>query len=549
MEITFFKGGNTTKRNYVGSLTRSSPVTLSGELKEEQDISNPTVIVDLSSTGTYSGDTTYVESFKQEFYSFTCVYIPTFQRYYNVTKITVIRKNIISFSLHVNVLASFYDFIRRQKAFVTRNSNNYNIRLVDERRVIKNTFTVSEFQPTNVYGGLVNTTFSPNPNDYHITAYVYSDQAVTYRNTLQFGRNNLHTNVYISDLTINDSFNAKIGTPYVLNNVMGGRLAGWCFYDENIRTFIGGMYAYPFEIPTRLLSVDEETGIPEIETVRVNGSPLSDGTLSVTARRSYYDMTDELVITDFVINTNTGGEFEIKDFNDLEPYSNYQLYIPYYGWWDLPFNQLIGKRILVYYLVNFKNGSATVQVLNKTDNIIVFSNTCQLGVEIEKSESNYIETIDRARQNDLNLTLSLIASGITLAGSIATLNPVAMGLGIAGAGAGVSKAIAQHTETSRTNYSKAYIGNSGNVSPLYNYQEVRIRKTKQDVQYQLTSEFLEYNGGVINQLLSLRYITGYTEIGEIEYDFSSVINIQPTETELNEITNLLKSGVYFSDTI
>ena len=545
MEITFFKGGNTTKRNHVGTLIQYESVTLSGELKQEQDISNPIVIIDLSPTGIYTGDTTYIQEFKTNFYSYTCTYIPLFKRYYRVTKITVIRNNIISFSLHVDVLLSFYEFIRSQKAFVTRNTNNYNIQLPDERRVIKNTFTISEFKPTNVSGGLVNITFSPNPNTYHITAYIYSQSGETYRNTGNFNLT-LDTNDNITDLTISESFNANIGATYVLSNSMAGRLAGWCFYDENIRTFVGGMYAYPFEIPERLLVTDPTLPIIPTETVRVNGNPLSDGSLSVSARRAHFNMSDELVLADFVINTNTGGEFEIKDFNDLEPYSNYQLYIPYYGWWDLPFNQLLDKRIVVYYLVNFKNGSATVQVLNKTDNIIVFSSTCQLGVEVEKSASNLVEVTDKARQNDMNLTLSLIGSAITLGGSIATLNPIGIGLGVAHAGATVTKAIAQYSETQKTNYSKAYIGNSGNVTPLFNYQEIKIRKTKQDIQYSLTTDFLNYNGGITNQLLSLSNIHGYTEIGEIEYDFSSNVTIQPTETELNEITTYLKNGVYFS---
>lgn len=523
-------------------------VTLTGELRNSLSVIDPVIVVDFSSTANITFAIQSDENnFMDNIFKWNYAYISAYRRYYFIRNITLVSKNIIAFQLHVDVLKTYRFYITEQHAYISRNENEYNIMLPDERRIVKNTNTILEFVPTNVPNSLVNTEFETNPAKYHITAYLYWLSAISLRNVLDFDDKKLITNPEITNRTICSCYNGNVGSVITFTDKMGGRLVGWCFYDNNIASFVGDIVAYPFNLPDRLLKIFEPTQQPDEELVFINGNPVREGSdpstyVSLYGVQVKFNMSDELVIADFTVDSD--GGFDIDDFNDLEPYSTYQIYIPYYGWWDLPFNQIIGKRILVYYIVNFKNGSATVQVWNKTDDIMLFSTSCQLGTPIEKSASNYVEVNDRARQNDLNLILSLLGTGLSVGGGLLTGNPVAIGMGLATGGVNIGKSLAQYTESNRTNYPRAHIGNTGNVTPLFNYQQVMIRKVKSDIQYQLTSDFLHFNGGVLNEERSHLYdVTGYTEIGDITFE-----NIEGEETplqdELNEIISLLKSGVY-----
>lgn len=523
-------------------------VTLTGELRNSLSVIDPVIVVDFSSTANITFAVQSDENnFMDNIFKWNYAYISAYRRYYFIRNITLVSKNIIAFQLHVDVLKTYRFYITEQHAYISRNENEYNIMLPDERRIIKNTNTILEFVPTNVQNSLVNTEFETNPSKYHITAYLYWFNAVSLRNILDFDDKKLITNPDITNRTICSCYNGNVGSVITFSDKMGGRLVGWCFYDSNLASFVGDIIAYPFNLPDRLLKIFEPTQQPDEELVFINGNPVREGSdpatwISLYGVQVKFNMSDELVIADFTVDSD--GGFDIDDFNDLEPYSTYQIYIPYYGWWDLPFNQIIGKRILVYYIVNFKNGSATVQVWNKTDDIMLFSTSCQLGTPIEKSASNYVEVNDRARQNDLNLILSLLGTGLSVGGGFLTGNPVAIGMGLATGGVNIGKSLAQYTESNRTNYPRAHIGNTGNVTPLFNYQQVMIRKVKSDIQYQLTNDFLHYNGGVLNEERAHLYdVTGYTEIGDIVFE-----NIEGEETplqdELNEIISLLKTGVY-----
>ena len=77
-----------------------------------------------------------------------------------------------------------------------------------------------------------------------------------------------------------------------------------------------------------------------------------------------------------------------------------------------------------------------------------------------------------------------------------------------------------------------------------NCKHYRIR-TKKKVHYDLNNAFLQENGGVINQLYYLWNLrqTGYTEIADIPNISYENINNIPTDTEVDEIMSLLKSGV------
>lgn len=73
---------------------------LTGSLREESNISNPTITIE------------------RQAIDFNYVYIPDFKRYYYVTEITSVRNNLLRVSLHVDVLNSFKNQILQLKSII-----------------------------------------------------------------------------------------------------------------------------------------------------------------------------------------------------------------------------------------------------------------------------------------------------------------------------------------------------------------------------------------------------------------------------------------------
>lgn len=63
---------------------------------------------------------------------FNYIYIPTFNRYYFVTDVTLVNYNLYEVSLSVDVLMTYKDAIYECKAFIDRNEFDYNKLIVDD---------------------------------------------------------------------------------------------------------------------------------------------------------------------------------------------------------------------------------------------------------------------------------------------------------------------------------------------------------------------------------------------------------------------------------
>ena len=93
---------------------------LSGVLRDECSFTTPILTIQLD----------YIPNFNY-------VYIPSFSRYYYVTDIVSVRKNLWEISLSVDVLMTYKDGIRNLSAFVDRNESTYNPLLIDKKRIIE----------------------------------------------------------------------------------------------------------------------------------------------------------------------------------------------------------------------------------------------------------------------------------------------------------------------------------------------------------------------------------------------------------------------------
>ena len=99
------------KTNYL-----TSAGTLTGTLKEETSIIDPSILIEQATLPT-----------------FNYIYIPDFNRYYFVSNPVSVRKNLWRINCHVDVLMSYKTGILNMTCLVARNEYNFTPTLEDER--------------------------------------------------------------------------------------------------------------------------------------------------------------------------------------------------------------------------------------------------------------------------------------------------------------------------------------------------------------------------------------------------------------------------------
>lgn len=112
MDITLYI--NNSEKNKIGK-TLTNVTTLTGSIKESSSIINPVILIE------YDDPT-----------AFNYCYIDTFDRYYFVNDVVVVRNNLLRVSLKVDVLESFSAGILAQNVIVDNTSNDYDLYLPDD---------------------------------------------------------------------------------------------------------------------------------------------------------------------------------------------------------------------------------------------------------------------------------------------------------------------------------------------------------------------------------------------------------------------------------
>lgn len=103
------------------SLTAIKKVT--GIIKDECNITNPSILIDVSGEGNYTLQSNYV-------------YIDQLQRYYYIRSIDFVRKNLWRLNLHVDVLMTYKDKIHNLTCYIKRNAETYNDMIPDGEMIL-----------------------------------------------------------------------------------------------------------------------------------------------------------------------------------------------------------------------------------------------------------------------------------------------------------------------------------------------------------------------------------------------------------------------------
>lgn len=537
------------KKNALEKQLPADYVEIKGVFRDAVEISNPTIIIDISSSsniyayGTQEVQEQLIDNFRNNvFNAFDYVYIPSVKRYYFVKKITLLRNNIISIDLHVDVLKSFTRFIYSQNAFVSRNETNYNKILPDERRIVTNESELIYTELQNIVTPEIgfDTAFGATDRDVTNTAYnfivVSWDNQIIYEHIKIDGGLTRPTGSNITNLPkVRDSnFAPYSARSYILNRDELAKLLEVCARNDSVASMVSSIYAYPFNFKN-LYPANIWTSMQQAFIVGQS--------VDIYPNHLVADGRDLLAgyvrLADFVIPNND------LDFNDLEPYSIYELYIPYYGYYKLDYNAIRGHEIYVFMTLNYEVGTATYLIYDKTQQQLITSLQAQVGIEIPKTVTNILEVKNRHDANNTSLGLGILTSVLAVIGGIFTGGATAA-LGVAGGAIAGGKVIGNYVASEKSNIvSGSRLNFNGNTAPLFSPQRFFLRQTRRKIQYPLTTDFLEQNGGVINELYYLWNLrqTGYTEIADIPNISYENINNIPTDTEVDEIMSLLKSGV------
>lgn len=463
--------------------------------------------------------------------NFNYVWIPTLKRYYYVDSVEFISANITRLHLKEDVLMSWEKLIKLQSAFVSRYQSSAQTKLVDNRLPLEDTKRIEMLSFTN--GSLKNCTFNYSLGN---TTPVICVTSMSTK--VQTGHG---TNVSPSGSslpTIRSSLNDNEFVRFITFDKLEYLVIAYRS-DDATSSFIENVIYFPFDCTTLFgLSTSSSYAIQVKDKyidalgnyVNYNATDTPLQCYGMNYQRD--GVSPYIVIADVSITDND------ETFDKFEPYSNYEIYIPFVSWVKIEYNQFVNQRILVYYSVDLKTGMATAYIYNYSNKYIIWSGSCQLGIKLDMTTSNQLENQRQKESSVLNTTLGLMSSTIAVGVGVASGNPLAIAGGVIGGG----KTIANAVNTNRMLFERAQSSFGTPECSLFAPNEVKIRRTYNE-KISLTSDttFAKLNGKPYNNYVAdLSSLSGYVEIPEIHFDPKNEIIYQD---EISEIVSLLKDGV------
>lgn len=525
--------------NYVNKFAKDYQLIgiLDGYLKQPTSILHPSILIDPTGDANRlvaddnnddivddnNNDITFISNDVSLYYS-NYVYIPEFKRYYYINDIIVVTNALIQINTDVDVLMSFKDDILNLDAFIGRNEYNYDDTLVDDKLNYYNYYNVTEYDNVGANDASVNVKFDAAPtylDDPYRYLFCYmlvgSDDNYSISGIQEaYGPlPSVKPKSYVSD------------TVYpVITDLKGiTRIINYAQKDDTIRSYIYTCMAYPFAIPTEALNAVEMTfsfGSPEKTITIDHGKVIIDPKYLIL---STFDVLDYI------------------DSDYISSISKYELYVPFGGYIQLNYSQIVGKKLsIAYSIINYVTGEGSWYILNMTDNIVIANGPCMLGVKMPLSTSNAMEVSDNEQNIMSSLALKTIATTVStvigVIGGAASGNPiVAYGSLVAGTAALATQggtALAQLN----TNYDRAQVDNIASNGGLYNALTPKFRISR-PVPKSDDSNYAKFYGKPTKETYKLSTLRGFTVVDEIQ--LTNITNA--FDVELNDIKALLMNGI------
>ena len=481
------------KSSYVSDLTAK---TVTGTFKNPVDILNPTVQFELpiSDLGKYN-----------------YMYISDFGRYYFITGWTMISgatyavsdpTALFEITSHVDVLYTYKTKITANSGFVRRNQSRLNPYVVDREVSFRNDVTrtyktfssdpfLCEYDTSDVD--------SPNKNNIvMVIANNVTEGAGTYAKPTGLSPF-IFPNPYMNTLSATrTAYCMNYGKAQAILNYLNSNQLNNAVIKElfgQTAEAIVSIIAFPFDVKAHSSSAFS----PTINNVYIGDYQLP-GLEAWEIHREYNQV--------FTFGSIDLTSDFTSDFRSFEPFTTYELYLPYIGWTRLDASDVSGKKIGLKYVVDLLTGDCEAIVFNYNSESQIFkTQNGKIGIHCPITSSNANEI---ARNGMLAaLAMSQNPSGAYfIAASSFISNPYKITGDVPSSGIGMwmpSKAILIVSTQTQTNL----------------------------------TDLASVRGYECDKTYTLSTLSGYTEIGKIHLE-----NMDPaTKTETDEIISLLSNGV------
>lgn len=442
--------------------------------------------------------------------------IDDFNRYYFISDIVSVRTNLWRLSLNCDVLMSYKTPLLKLNALIARNEFDYNSFLFDNRRSMKYDKEIIEYKP-NMDGVSGLTKFDVNAtHTSNIVLSILTNWWLT--GTFNVTPPNSVQPKVSSESTGYSCFN----NPRVISPTTLASLAGSVVGRDDYKSYIAGITVYPFDITTRTTVYDEDlyfmyhggTGDVKIEDIP-NKSPFN-------------VISDYLKVAEFKI------EPHYNNWMDYDPYTKYEIYIPYLSYIQVSAEEVLGKTLQLVYVVNYQDGTATASLINIDDNKVIYSGECQLGCKLAINSTNTLEIEKAKTANGLNLAIGLASSTIATAGGMATGNPLMTAKGVVGFGSSLTNFITTANSLFVKGQASVISGSNG----VYTPQDVRIKITR-CIPVTNEDDYKMLEGLPLNEYRNLSDLHGFTVVSNIHLE-----NVASATTlEHNNLKTLLEEGI------
>lgn len=221
-------------------------------------------------------------------------------------------------------------------------------------------------------------------------------------------------------------------------------------------------------------------------------------------------------------------------YRDFEPYTELSVWLPYHGWEKLEIKKYINKSVNIRYYVDITTCTGIIALV--VDNHLTDQFSCNIGVQLPTCGNNLSEYAN-------NMIRTILGAGAGVIGGATTGAMLGGGVpgAIIGGGLGMAAGIAAGTfEMSQKPKPKDMAVTKGNFSAgsgSYMPQYVIFRVDSHDlvVPDNLTAMYgrPSSSGGLINTF------SGFLKVNTVKLNTGRM-----TDTEINEVTGLLQSGIY-----
>lgn len=547
------------KTNYLTQIAE-----LSGTFREA------TSVIDPSITFEFTQDMTDLENGVLDC---NYLYIPYFKRYYFVDNIVAVTDKLWQIDCSVDVLMTFKDQLVELDVFCDRNEFNFDKYLPDNKvpSELRGAVIVSPYVTVN--SGTVNIGTKQNPD--------FRPKAGDY--ILDPTYDGINIDDMYAVVTTCDGANKSVGNKIIKSTPHNRCYALTLRSLDDLSLYL---FTTSFFEGFKQMFINPADGIKSIIVFPFRIDKNVTTALANNPSRMMFGSYDSEQLGHLIADTVLGfwgGEIEVNnnmsiEFLNYEPYSSAQLYIPYYGYVDIPLNICIDTKLRLWYHIDITTGDTSIEILcfpknsqgeYTLSNFLLKIVSCNIGINIPISSSNFMSN-----------TIKNIIKGVAGVG-----NALMMASG------SEKSIVGERSETTKINYSKktgkvssinktyspaqtiekptfdensfinkasdcvvgnmlsinstCNLGTSNSTNSIFGllqelhivYRGVRVSSTLDINKYaHLVGRPSSYNG-------KLKNLKGYTELGG--FHLEGLKNC--TKIEQNEINSILRSGFLMSD--